>query len=60
MFHKQVEEAQAFFALVGFGPKENISAALRMKSPLPLLKFTYVTDAILLSFLCVGVGGGDL
>jgi hypothetical protein len=33
-YSKQVEEDQAFFALVGFGPKEKISAAFRMKSPL--------------------------
>ncbi len=32
---KQVEEDQAFFALVRFGPKENISAVLHVKSPSP-------------------------
>jgi hypothetical protein len=40
-----------FFALVGFGSKENISTAVRMKSPPPLLKYTYVTDKTLLSLL---------
>jgi hypothetical protein len=30
----QLEEGQAFFALVGFGTKENISAALSLNSPL--------------------------
>jgi hypothetical protein len=52
-----LEEGQAFLAVVGFGPKGKISAALFFKppSPPPLLKYTYVTDAILL-FLSVGVG----
>ncbi len=34
---------------------------MRKKSPPPLLKYTDVTDAILLSFMCMCVwGGGDL
>jgi hypothetical protein len=46
---KQVEEDQAFFALVGFGPKENISVVLHVKSTPSLLKYAYAT--------CVWGGG---
>jgi hypothetical protein len=49
----RLEEGQAFFAVVGLVSKEKISAALIFKSPLPLLKYTYITDAI-----CFPIRGG--
>ncbi len=45
------KRTRLFLAVVGFGSKGKISAALIFKHPPPLLRYTYVTDAILLSFL---------